>query len=384
MASNWLAILIVVCAVIGVAARDRARDWKETGLSPFALLLALVWVWATLSAFWAPDATRALIKASALAVLFLSALLLAGRAYDPAAIERDKIGRVLSLGFVFIVVFALDDHFGHPLKEGLWRLLSLERKWRLAGMNRALDILAISVWPAFLLLWTAGHKKPALAGCLAAALTIFAGVPMIAKVALVLGGLSLGLVLIFGPVIVRLAAFGLAGVSVTMPLLARYVLRPETHGWLGDVRLSALHRLHIWQFVTDRIAEKPLLGFGLDSSRTIPGGEALVGPAERLLPLHPHNAALQMWLELGLPGALLFSALLFLTAWRIAGAAISRLAKAVALATLASAFAVLHAAFGIWQSWWLGALGLIAALTIFAVSRENTQSGILAAKPGPL
>ena len=34
---------------------------------------------------------------------------------------------------------------------------------------------------------------------------------------------------------------------------------------------SFIHRLHIWDFTLDRIAERPLLGWGLDTSRAIPG-----------------------------------------------------------------------------------------------------------------
>ena len=39
---------------------------------------------------------------------------------------------------------------------------------------------------------------------------------------------------------------------------------------------SAGHRLEIWHFAGQRIAERPLLGWGLDASRAIPGGNALI------------------------------------------------------------------------------------------------------------
>ena len=66
------------------------------------------------------------------------------------------------------------------------------------------------------------------------------------------------------------------------------------------VKLSAGHRLWIWSFAGDRIAERPLTGWGLDASRSIPGGKDPIRPGETWLPLHPHNASLQLWLELGI------------------------------------------------------------------------------------
>src|SRR5262249_7944535 len=122
------------------------------------------------------------------------------------------------------------------------------------------------------------------------------------------------------------------------------------------VKLSAGHRLLIWSFVGDRIAEHPLAGWGLDASRSIPGGKDLIRPGETWLPLHPHNAPLQVWLELGVPGVVLF-ALVVGYLWHIlALAAWSRMFAAAAGASLAIALIACFTAYGVWQEWWLGAL----------------------------
>src|SRR5207302_8324015 len=75
-------------------------------------------------------------------------------------------------------------------------------------------------------------------------------------------------------------------------------------------KVSAGHRLLIWSFTGEHIAERPLLGWGLDSSRAIPGGNSEIRPGQNWLSLHPHDAALQVWLELGMPGAVLVALLL--------------------------------------------------------------------------
>jgi O-antigen ligase len=128
--------------------------------------------------------------------------------------------------------------------------------------------------------------------------------------------------------------------------------------------MSAMHRFVIWKFTADRIAEKPFGGWGFNASRWLPGGDVNLSanPAsvEPALPLHPHNMALQWWVELGLPGALLGAAVVALALGAVrrlrdANSAGGGVALAAAAATIASL------GFGAWQSWWIAALALTAA-----------------------
>ena len=105
-------------------------------------------------------------------------------------------------------------------------------------------------------------------------------------------------------------------------------------------KTSVGHRLLIWDFAGKRIAERPLLGWGLDASRAIPGGKELIRPDQKRLPLHPHDAALQVWLELGLPGAVLFALLLGWLWLRLATAPWPPLYAAAAGGSLAAVCAV--------------------------------------------
>jgi O-antigen ligase len=122
----------------------------------------------------------------------------------------------------------------------------------------------------------------------------------------------------------------------------------------------------IWNWAADRIRERPILGWGMDASRAIPGGETEVEDymdlrpfgidlAGQVMPLHPHDAILQLWLELGMVGALLAAALA-VWIWLQAG-----LAGAYPIALAAAAMPPLLLSFGIWQSWWLSTLFLAAA-----------------------
>jgi O-antigen ligase len=135
----------------------------------------------------------------------------------------------------------------------------------------------------------------------------------------------------------------------TAPWLVRLL---PSDGASSGLPASWAHRERIWRFVSDRISERPIVGHGLDASR---------GFGDQV-PLHPHNGALQIWLELGLLGAILATALWLWLVWRI-GVMTDPFSRAAAAASLA-AYAVIGAlSFGVWQEWWLG-LGAFAALCV--------------------
>jgi O-antigen ligase len=82
---------------------------------------------------------------------------------------------------------------------------------------------------------------------------------------------------------------------------------------------------------------------------------------------HPHNALLQIWVELGAAGAVLAATLLVLTtiwAWRLRG--LAAVIVAGLAGTVLSIAAVSH---GAWQGWWIADVGAAIAL-IAAKLRE--------------
>ena len=115
-------------------------------------------------------------------------------------------------------------------------------------------------------------------------------------VALVVSSLAFVAVRRFG----RHAVWGLLGLTVVYFALAPVFINlifptppPLMQAGSGIVKASWFARAGIWRFVSGEVLSHPLIGWGMDASRMWPN----------LIPLHPHNAALQVWLELGAVGA---------------------------------------------------------------------------------
>jgi len=138
-------------------------------------------------------------------------------------------------------------------------------------------------------------------------------------------------------------------------------------------------RIDIWQFAAARLFEKPLMGWGFNSSRTF-GGE--------FIPLHPHDMPLQVGLELGYVGVVMLAVFWAVLILRIGkgGAEVApqdlRVLQSLdtpvasvivdtrpyALASAAAFFTIACLSFGIWQEWWL-ALGALAAVAMIVAQK---------------
>jgi O-antigen ligase len=166
-------------------------------------------------------------------------------------------------------------------------------------------------------------------------------------------------------------------------LVAALAIAPW-HGVLGDRLIpNAVHselaqshsrdRIEIWRSFGDAIRVAPLFGggFGVSPAMAQTPTAAQVSETRRVLlgVGHPHSAAVQIWAELGLAGALLAGAVLFLAAQRLRELPPHLLAPGAAL--IAGAVAVALVGHGAWQGWWAAAIGA-ALVWLRVVARPET------------
>ncbi len=368
-----IAPLASVAGLLGVGlvlSESPQSVWRHVLTVPAALLTTLV-VWGAISASWAPDPWRSLDQAGRLVGLPVAVLGIA--AVDFVAAPR-RLATFLVAGFVFAIIMATVDLASYGAVSKPFS----DRVYQPAWLNQASDAFALLLLPTSAALIAAGYRLTGSMFAAAAAITVFLLAGTAAKAALATGVPVALLCYYRRALVARIAAALSIVVIATAPLTFARIERVSGFVHTADsIKLSAGHRLLIWSFVGDRIAEHPLRGWGLDSSRAIPGGKDMIRPGETWLPLHPHNSPLQIWLELGVPGAVLF-ALLSGWFWLALGAADwPRLYAAAASGSLATAFVASNGTYGIWQEWWLGTLSLsmFMVLVMARIAAGGAQSG---------
>ncbi len=341
-----------------IALRVGSTAWR--GLWFPAVLLGGLVGWGLVSCLWAVNPARGLEIALRLAALFAAALALAAAAGKLAAPRRLLcwLAAGLAVGIVLAgVQFFTEGWLTNPFSK---------REFVAPALNQFENALAVLLMPLAALLIERRRYFPAATAAAGMALTLFLLVGTTAKAGFAVGAVAAVVLYLARRAVARLAAAVSVAVILTAPLTFPALHEiPAVHDWAaGYYKWSARHRLEIWWFTGQRIAEHPLRGWGLDSSRAIPGGSDPTPEGPPWLPLHPHNGALQIWLELGFPGALLFAGVVSRLWFGLASAAWPRLFAAAAGGGLCVAQAIGLAAYGIWEEWWIGAQFLLLFLIL--------------------
>jgi exopolysaccharide production protein ExoQ len=354
LAPNALGVLLIVGGIGGlIAGRFPARGW----LLGFGAFLAYV----LLTLLWAIDAAEGLDGWVRISFGTLFGLAMASNAASLDETDRTRIERWLVYGTAAAIalllaqlasqrIFGFNESIAsrwHGPDTNLWALF-----------NRPVGILAIML-PLGVL---AAYR---VYGAIAAIVLLAAGVfcvvnfnSMGAELAVAAGAgaaIFAGLFVRRGATILTIV---LAAGILAAPLIAS-APQLDALSQRRDISVSVYHRAAIWHFTAGKILERPALGWGMHASRTMPDGKVQFAPGAELLPLHPHNAALQIWLELGLVGAIAAAAAMLALGRRIRG---DRATRAALAGALLGAFTVGSVGYGIWQGWWMGALWILVAL----------------------
>ena len=375
LASNGTVVLLALLAL--TLRRSGFNRAMELARTPGGLAVGALLAWCLLSSLWAPIPLDAVGPALRLIVLVLLGLAALAGARTMDEETRIFAARCLLVGLlVMLVLFLVERATGSGVRELIRGAPSVRG---LTKTSRGSVVLGILLWPGVGLLgWWLKRRTLAIALWLASALVIFSLNMSASKLGFLLASLVFMVALKRPRLVVRGLQIGLVGLMLLAPVVPRYILNQDTLGIEGQRRLpeSWQHRVQIWQFTAGHIAEKPLFGAGFDASRTIPGQDQAIffyAPNGRIVPhaklfsLHPHNAYLHVWMELGAVGALLAA---------LAGASllglILRLSRDVRVQALGAATAMsflvnASVSFGIWQNWFLASAVLGAfALVLLA------------------
>ncbi len=145
-----------------------------------------------------------------------------------------------------------------------------------------------------------------------------------------------------------------------------------------DLPLSWEWRVKMWPYTGSLINVHPLMGWGLDASRTFSGDHfELRGFSLPYLVNHPHNLGLQVWLETGLIGALILSIALALFGLRIGSARYLSAVQGAAISATAGVYLVFFSiTYGAWQDWSWASIAWVAGLLVLIAPSKPPGSTI--------
>jgi O-antigen ligase len=366
-------------SLVGLLAAPGLFRSRPPLLPMFAL--ALLAVWSLISLSWTPalpDPAKlkkfgavenfTAIKLFLQLGLYGAAVAMLGQMSTRSARLASRV-MLISAGLLALIT-CLDGLLGAPIYQAI-----REASGDPLTPDLAMVKVSMGAYPLVLLLWPCARVLGASSfkgrNILAAALFVL--ILVVAHVtgadapvaALLLGGLVWLGVRFIGKPIARALIPLVPAVFIFAPMAMLWGEKAGLVGWMHSLAPPSWdHRLNIWAFATDRILEHPMRGWGIDASRAF--GSAI--------PLHTHNAPLQIWLELGAFGAAMAAAF---HAWIVYGVVAwtgaDRRDGAMAAGALVSYLVVGGLSFGVWQEWWL-ALGALAVIACGVAQKTSASA----------
>ena len=375
-APKGLAPLVIVGSICGILilwVQGRRSEWLNSSV---AFILLSFCLWALLSSLWSFDTISSITGSARLFGNILAGGLLFQTIRNLTSEEKKLVLRFFLAGFLITVcIVVFEVVLGSPIFVALkGRVIEQYAPGRIFWLNPAIVVLCLLIWPIVLGLC---KKKTVLLknkykGFFI--ISLFIIVLILSEkinyssgtLALCCGILGAILIFIFGRRVAIAGSIILAIVSFSAPFGFSVLQDPiDKINNLMPMPASAQHRIGIWKFTSDRSLDHPIIGWGMNASKHIPGGEAFLFSKDgklygRALPLHPHNAILQIWLELGLPGIILFVGLCLLIIIASINPIRSRFESAIIFGQLVTILGIANLSFGMWQAWWIAAIWLSA------------------------
>jgi exopolysaccharide production protein ExoQ len=276
--------------------RAARKNW------PIIMLLLLMFT----SALWSEDPGLTVRRVVTLASTFVVGLYLATRFAVREVLDLAALALIAVAVSSAVVAVLLPEHgIGAGVFAGEWRGIYPHKQ--MLGMHMALGVLLCTV----LALDSPGRRRVMFwpGAILCGVLTVLSGSATAVFVMLV----SLSAL----PLLRLLQRRGLVGLTVvtfvvSFGICVALVVFDQSEVILAQLgkESTLTGRLPLWNYVVERIAERPLLGYGYNGFWL-----GTTGPSESVLlvtggwyPWHAHNGWLQLCLDVGLVGLVVFLA----------------------------------------------------------------------------
>ena len=236
------------------------------------------------------------------------------------------------------------------------------------NVGHAVSVLILFAAPACMLLWQKSGvgKIATVLMILLMGFSTHKANASAAQIGLIVALVFMGLAH-FKPKLALRGAFTMAGACLLFAPTLAYVSSKLSPQMRAQLPFSWEERVFNWEVLYGKIMEHPFIGHGFDAVRTFNDTHTIRGFEGRaLVSLHPHNAGLHLWVEVGFVGVILACVALYLGARKLTDPEIfSKPLMVAATGLCAATTAMASLSYGVWQDWWWAAIILSAASIVF-------------------
>lgn len=341
--------------------------YKRAFFTGHALFLFFIF-----TSFFAFNAEFAFERTLKLYLLFLSGFIGISLSHTLDIEQRQRVFRALTYGFILGTFLITFEYFSGNFFYNYFRPLDNPVEYSYV-LNRPLMIVCCLLW--ILVAFYRKETEIKVLLLLAGLILAFFSDSQSAQVGMIVGFLVYLCTLLARDFLIKACFVATGVVLLTMPWIAGYLYTKKPEPLMNLVASGAPGpRLEIWEFTTRYISQKPVIGWGLEASRNMKnfGEPSKVWPGETIAPLHPHNAALQIWLEFGFVGILVTLFLLYKLYKKLRN--FPETLQPAFMGCYTCVGIIFLFSHGIWQSWWLSVIIFLALFWQILLEKEKSRA----------
>ena len=383
-------VILLALTVIVIFISTKPSKWTELfSLNIAWYTIGLFIVFSATSALWSLTPFNTLYKVLPLIAMAFLALIAVNFAVSLADNEIKALNTgIIYGGFLGFSILAIEligqAHITQLLRASVGKFSGTpEQIYHIKNMlNGGVVIASLFFWPWLFVVWVKFKYYISIPIIICSALVILLGANDAPFFALTAGLLSSTIIVLIPKLGRRILTIFVLIVIFIAPLAPKYLfsladsdkgrfITPSTFVTFDKgiipIPNAWYHRLTVWKVASKKIEEKPFFGYGYDTSRALykkgdeiryqrydKSGNLIVGIISEPIPLHPHNVVLQIWLELGIAGAIFLATLLFFLIKSIFGENLTKRDRFAGIGILVTIFSINLISYGAWQNWWLG------------------------------
>ncbi|MDR0329386.1 MAG: O-antigen ligase family protein [Rickettsia sp.] len=375
---------------------------KETLLSNWKLEL-LFCLWCLITNFYSPNYPSSLFNYLQVCLIVLIGFIVNSN-IDKLSINVTKIKIYFIIGITAAIALFFIEYASHGIITRAFRTVFQPKsssQFFLFILDRGCSLLSVLSWVAIAIIISYHRYLLALIYYLIIFYLLYISDSLASFLAFTVAGLvfltnRLLVTKSLQPVFLKLFTLAMISGSILMPIIA-YKIQPHyaSDHYAKFLPDSAKHRVFIWHFVAEQIIKKPILGHGFASSRNFKINEKQMISYNQWtwspLPLHPHNNIMQILLETGLIGLILFLSLIYKYIQKISNISLVQSSKSgkinqtkennkkigvlnyksVAYACFINYYIIGMISFNIWQIWWV--CSSFGAMILFKLLLSKSQ-----------
>ncbi len=365
LASNGIVILLSISSII-ILNQYYLKTSTKNDIKILIILFLILFAWSFISNIWGPE--NQYWKCLKTFVIIFLGISFSINIYNLSDTNKKRLlnSAILSC-IVMIIIFLIES-----LSSGIIikNIIDIHESQILEKVARGTVILSILATPFAIYIYML-NKKLGLIFLIFSLISIIS-LPMTAALVGILLGISFALfIFVFGNkfcnfILISFSIYVLFAPFISSNILTIQKLRQN------EIFLSSPHehRIGIWEYSSNAAIKHLPFGLGFDSSRYLGSKNDKIEQMRKnknyapdALPLHPHNAVIQIWLELGGIGVLLLLGLLY-SSIRIINKIKNIYQKAIGISLVGSITPPLILNFGVWQAWWLATIMLCISLSL--------------------